>query len=327
LTEIAFGLDLGGSALKYGLVTRAGKILASGVVPNDARRQMPGIRSALREGVARLRDLARQHRVVASVLGCGCAGTLIGEGGKLVTPSPNLPFMKGFAIAAFLQKEARIPAVAENDASVAALAEFRVGAGKGADSLLMATVGTGIGGGLVMNGALVRGRFGTAGEIGHGVFQPDGLECGCGSRGCLEQYAASKALLRFHDEESSGRGPTAAAGALRVRDVIQLARAGERPALAAVARIGRNLGIGLTTCASLVPVDVIVIGGGISVLGSLLLRPVRAAFDAHALPYVRKGVKIVRAKLGNEAGFTGAALLAFETLASAKGRIRRKQTG
>lgn len=308
-TEVAFGVDLGGSAIKYGIVTRAGEVLARGAVPTDAHRKLAGVRNALRDAVARVKDLATERGVKPRLLGCGCAGTLVGTGGRLVTPSPSLPFMKGFEIAAFLRREAGVPAIAENDASVAALAEFRLGAGRGADSLLMVTVGTGLGGGLVVNDELIRGRFGTAAEIGHGVFQPDGLACGCGSHGCLEQYVGSRALLRLYGDES-----------VTVRDVIQRARAGERAALTAVAGIGRNLGIGLATCASLVPVDVIAIGGGVSILGPLLLRPVRAAFDAHALPYVRKTVKIVRAKLGNAAGFVGAALLAFDTLSPAPSR-------
>lgn len=320
MTEVAFGVDLGGSAIKYGLVTRAGEVLASGAVPTDARRQLAGVRNALRDAVARVKELASGRGVKPRILGCGCAGTLVGKGGRLVTPSPSLPFMKNFEIAAFLRKEAGVPAIAENDASVAALAEFRLGAGRGADSLLMATVGTGLGGGLVVNRQLIRGRFGTAAEIGHGVFQPDGVECGCGSRGCLEQYVGSRALLRFYGDESRRARP-ASAGPVTVREVIQRARAGERAAVTAVAGIGRNLGIGLATCASLVPVDVIAIGGGMSILGPLLLRPVRASFDAHALPYVRKTVKIVRARLGNDAGFVGAALLAFDALAP--GPIRR----
>jgi glucokinase len=242
--------------------------------------------------------------------------------------------MKNFEIAAFLRKEAGVPAVAENDATVAALAEYRLGAGRGANDFLMATVGTGLGGGLVVNGRLIRGRFGTAAEIGHGVFQPNGIECGCGGRGCLEQYVGAAALLRFYGTQKvRGRGakhwtptnrPRPSEG-LSQRDVIERARAGERAAVDAVAWLGRNLGLGLATCASLVPVEVAAIGGGMSVLGPLLLRPVRAAFQEQALPYVRKTVRIVRAKLGNDAGFTGAALLAFDALAPARGagRIRR----
>ena len=133
--------------------------------------------------------------------------------------------MKGFELGAFVASEAGLPTVAENDASVAALAEFRLGAGRGSDSLLMATVGTGLGGGLVVGGELIRGRWGTAGEIGHGVFQPDGIKCGCGSRGCLEQYTASLALKRYY-REAGGRALPGMR--LRVRDIIDEAKAGRR---------------------------------------------------------------------------------------------------
>jgi glucokinase len=318
MTDVAFGFDLGGTALKFGLVTPEGRIIASGSVAVYRKLGMSGIREALREGVARVEALSREHRVVPIVAGAGCAGSVVGPRGKLLTPSPNLPFMRGFEVAGFLQDETGLPAVAENDATVAALAEFRLGAGRGATSLLMATVGTGLGGGLVVNGALIRGWFGTAGEIGHGTFEPRGLKCGCGSRGCLEQYTASRAIKRFYREEG-GTGP------LRVRSIIDEARAGRRPARAAAARIGTNLGIGLATCAALVPVDVIAVGGGTSALGPLLLGPMRKAFAAHSLPGVRKTVRIVRATLGNQAGLAGAALLALDVLAPP--RKRRSRAG
>lgn len=315
--EVAFGFDLGGSSLKAGLVTRDGRILMSAVAPIDRRTRLAGVRAALRAGVTRLWDAARAAKVRPSCVGAGVAGTIAGAAGRLVTPSPVMPYMRGFEIAAFLRAESGLAAVAENDATVAALAEFRLGTGRGKDSLLMVTVGTGLGGGLVVDGKIVRGRFGTAGEIGHGVFQPDGEPCGCGSRGCLEQYASSPALLRFYREAGGG-------GDAVVSDIVTDARAGETAAVIAVKRLGGNLGIGLATCASLVPVDVVAIGGGISVLGATLLAPVRAAFVAHALPYVRKTVRIVRAKLGNHAGLVGAALLAFAVLDAEKPRRRAR---
>jgi glucokinase len=307
LNDVALGFDLGGSALKYGLVTRRGIVLAHGSTRIDADAGIGGVRAALRAAAVALRELAATERVTPRCAGVGCAGTLHGRDGRLVTPSPNLPFMKDFRLAGFLRRETGLPTVAENDATVAALAEHRLGAGRGTANFLVATVGTGLGGGLVVNGALIRGRFGTAGEIGHGTFEPDGVRCGCGARGCLEQYTASRALRRFY-REAGGKTPVS------IRDLIERARAGERAAVAAVSRAGRNLGTGLATLASLLPFDVIAVGGGVSVLGPLLLRPVREAFDAHALPYVRKSVRIVRARLRNQAGLTGAALLAWDEL-------------
>jgi glucokinase len=316
LSQVAFAVDIGGTAVKFGLVKADGTLLANGLVPTAAERRMAGVRAALREAVASLREAARERGLKPAFFGAGVPGTLFGPRGRIVTPSPSLPFMKGFELSAFLREEAGLPAVAENDATLAALAEFRLGSGRGAESLLLATVGTGLGGGIVVNGQLIRGRYGTAGEIGHGVFQPDGEPCGCGSRGCLEQYTASRALKRFYAEASGG-------SAIRIRDLIEKARAREAAALTAVGRAATNLGIGLVACATLIPVDVIAIGGGVSVLGPILIRPIRAAFDRHALPYVRKAVRIVPAMLGNHAGITGAGLLAFADLGRKTAASRR----
>jgi glucokinase len=317
LTDVAMALDLGGSALKFGLVSRAGEVVIHGKVRIDVAAKLAGVEAALRDAVARLREQARAVGVEPCCAGAGSAGTLFGPKGRLVTPSPNLPFMKDFELGAFIRRESGLNVVAENDATVAALAELRLGAGRGASNFLMATVGTGLGGGVVVHERLLRGRFGTAGEIGHAIFEPDGRACGCGSRGCLEQYCASRALKRFYRE--------AGGGAVGVTELIERTKAGERAALRAVSRAARNLGIGLASFAALVPFDVIAIGGGVSVLGPLLLRPIREAFDAHALPYVRKTTRIVRARLGNRAGIVGAGLLAWDHAGAVRPRKRQQR--
>jgi glucokinase len=221
-----------------------------------------------------------------------------------VTASPNLVETRGLAVSDFLRSESGLPVVSENDATVACFGEATIGAARGVKNVLMATVGTGLGGGAVVEGHLVRGRYGTGGEIGHAIFMPDGEPCGCGARGCLEQYTATNALRRFYTE--LGGEPQ-----VEIRMLVERAKAGEERARAVVARAGRNLGIGLASCSSLIAPEIIVIGGGISALGPLLLDPVKDAFQKHTLEYVRKGVKIVRAKLGNRAGVAGSGLMAF----------------
>ena len=319
MKEIAFGLDLGGTSLKYGLVTRAGEILAQGSVPTGREGRMAGIRAAL----------VRRHRP-APAPRAGARRRRPGRRGRVrrqrrrpprkdLHASPNLPFMKGFELGAFVRRESGLPTVAENDGSVAALAEFRLGAGRGYDSLLMATVGTGLGGGLVIGGELIRGRWGTAGEIGHGVFQPGGLKCGCGSRGCLEQYTASLALKRYYREAGGRavhRGSGCASGTSSTRRrPAGPSRARRSPRSLATSESGSRraprscLSTSSRSAAARASSD------------PCSLRPARAAFDAHALPGVRKSVRIVRAQLGNHAGLIGAALLAFDLLAP--GRKRR----
>jgi glucokinase len=156
-----------------------------------------------------------------------------------------------------------------------------------------------------MGGRLMRGRYGTGGEIGHAGFDPDGPPCPHGGRGCLEMYCSATALVAQYIS-SGGRSDST------TRSIVEGARNGEQLALGAVSWAGRNLGRGLASLANVVPPDLILIGGGLSGAGELLLRPVREGFAAQALPHVTKGVRIRGATLGNHAGLVGAALLAFE---------------
>ncbi len=304
MTDVAFGLDLGGTALKFGIVDCAGRVLDADEVPSNAHEGRAGVKRAFRDAIARLRATARAHKHKPRGVGVGVPGTVTGRRGLLVTASPNLLGTRGLAVADFLRAESGLPVVAENDATVACFGESMIGSARGVRNVLMATVGTGLGGGVVVEGHLVRGRYGTGGEIGHAIFQPDGEPCGCGARGCLEQYTATHALRRYY-REAGGESE------IEVRLIIERARAGEERALRVVGQVGRNLGIGLASIASVIAPEIVVVGGGISVLGPLLLRPVADAFRAHSLEFVHKGVRIVRAKLGNRAGVAGAGLLAF----------------
>ena len=282
MKEVAFGLDLGGTSLKYGLVTRAGEILAQGSVPTGREGKMAGSpggplrrdrpppaprAGARRHGARRRSRMRGQRRRPPRKDLHALAEPPVHEGfrARRVRP-PRVRPPHGRRERRERRGARRVPA--RGGPRIRQPPRWRRSAPAWA-------------GGSWSDGQLIRGRWGTAGEIGHGVFQPGGLKCGCGSRGCLEQYTASLALKRYY-REAGGR---AAQGVrLRVRDIIDEAKAGRPRARAAVSAIARNLGIGLATCASLVPVDVIAIGGGQSVLGPLLLRPARAAFDAHALP-------------------------------------------
>lgn len=303
--KAAIGLDLGGTNLKYGLVSRKGEVLEAASVPSRCDEGPAGVRESLEAAVKDLAVRARWkgHEIVAA--GLGMPGTVTGRRGIVLTSPPQIPGLTGFQAGTCLRSLARVPVAVENDATVAALGEARAGVGIGAATLLLATVGTGIGGGLVIGGHLVRGRYGTGGEIGHGVFHPEGLPCGHGGEGCLELYCSATALVRIYGElgGAEGVGP---------REIADLAEGGDRRAVSAFDRIGTNLGLGLATAASLVAPDVIAIGGGLADAGRLLLDPVRRAFEAQVLPYVAKGCRILRARLKNRAGLIGAAFLAFE---------------
>jgi glucokinase len=210
--------------------------------------------------------------------------------------------------------------VVENDANAAAWGEFTFGAGEDTDDLLLVTVGTGVGGGIVHRGQLYRGGFGIAAEIGHMRIVPNGIECGCGEHGCFEQYASGSALVRVARERvANGDRGTEALKALADGDLnnitgpglTELATGGDALSIELLADVGRWIGEGLAILASILDPRVIAIGGGVAAAGDLLLRPVVASFESHLPARSHRPQAEVRlAALGNAAGIIGAADLA-----------------
>ena len=248
----------------------------------------------------------------------GAAG-LVDETRSVVRFAPNLGWREQ-PLRQLLEAATDLPVVVENDANAAAWAEYRFGAARGRDDVVMVTVGTGIGGALILGGQLYRGGFGLAGEIGHLVLDPDGPPCGCGRRGCWEQFASGNALLRdararAADDRvgaklllSLGDGtPEGVAGA----HITTAAKRGDPVALAVFAHAGYWLGRGMAELAAVLDPRCYVVGGGVSEAGDLLLAPARAAFAEHLMGSgVRPPAEILIAELGNLAGLVGAADLA-----------------
>ena len=235
--------------------------------------------------------------------------------------APNLAW-RNLPIAERMRDALGLPCQVDNDASMAAYGEFRFGAGRGYRHLLLVTVGTGLGGGIVSDGRLFRGANGFAAEIGHVIVEPGGPLCGCGNRGCWEQVAAGRAIDRMGREEArehehsilrrlAGGDPDEVNGEL----VTQAAKQGDGAATGILAEVGRRLGQGIAGLVNVLDPQVVVVGGGAIVAGDLLLDPARAAFlDAVEGPEFRPRVPIVPAELGNDAGAVGAATLALEEL-------------
>lgn len=253
-------------------------------------------------------------------IGVGAAGLVEKGTGRLVF-APNLAW-RNVPIAQHIWESLGLPAIAENDATAAAWAEFRVGAAQARSDVLFVTVGTGIGGGVISDGRLLRGAHGFAAEVGHVIVEPDGPMCGCGNRGCWEQVASGHALTRAGREAArqhpqsmvarlSGGDPARVSGPL----VTEAARAGDAVARGILATVGERLGQGLAGLANVLDPEVVVVGGGAAAAGDLLLDPARYAF-ARALEATahRPEIPLLGAVLGNDAGAIGAALLALESL-------------
>jgi glucokinase len=234
--------------------------------------------------------------------------------------TPNIADWNGVDLDNQLTTLIGLPVVIENDANAAAWGEAKFGAGKNQDHMMMLTVGTGIGGGIVVNGALYRGAFGIAAEFGHMRVVPEGHICGCGARGCFEQYASGNALLR-HAREAINASPEVARNLLSRGDgtvagltgqaITEAARDGDPVALAAFNTTGQWLGAGIASLAVLLDPACVVIGGGVIDAGEILLKPTRESLERN-MPFAGKHPypQIIAAQLGNEAGLVGVADLA-----------------
>jgi glucokinase len=266
--------------------------------------------------VAVLGELTSRYTVEA--VGVGAAGFIDAQRSTVLF-SPNLAW-RGEPLRDSLQRRLGLPVVVENDANAAAWAEVRFGAGRGADHVVTLTVGTGIGGGIVVNGHLLRGQFGMAAEVGHVIVVPQGRRCGCGLRGCWEQYASGRALVR-EAQRLVRRAPNHAEVLLRLAGgrpenitgemLTQAAAAGDQAALHSFQVIGTWLGRGLAGLAAVLDPGVFVIGGGVSAAGETLRAPVLAAFTASLTARRYRPLAQLRiAELGPEAGLVGAADLA-----------------
>ncbi len=231
--------------------------------------------------------------------------------------SPNLRAIEGIPLKDELEPRVRLPVVVENDNNAAAWGEFRFGAGSRAKHLLFLGLGTGIGGGIIMHGRLLRGAQGAGGELGHVTVQATGPRCACGNRSCLEAFASGTAIGRRAREIASER-PDSALGQLAAErkvlgeDVTDLARQGDKGALSVLKEAGRWLGIGLAGFVNIFNPEVVVVGGGVIAAGDLLLEPARESVATRALRPSRDLVRIVPARFGAESGMLGAAALALD---------------
>jgi len=311
--SLTVGVDVGGTKVLGGVVDASGKVLAT------SRRDTP------REGGGELTktiaevalELMQSHSV--SAVGVSAAG-FVSSDRKTMLATPNIADWNGVQLDLELEKLIGLPVVIENDANAAAWGEAKFGAGRNQAHMMMLTIGTGVGGGIVVNNQLYRGAFGIAAEFGHLRVVPEGHLCGCGARGCFEQYASGSALRR-HARDAISASPDLARNLLARGDgtidglsgqaITDAAREGDAVALAAFQTTAQYLGAGIASLAVLLDPSCVVIGGGVIDAGEILLAPTREAMKRF-MPFAGKHPypEIVAAELGNEAGLVGVADLA-----------------
>ncbi|WP_067966622.1 ROK family glucokinase [Nocardiopsis trehalosi] len=324
---LTIGIDIGGTKVAAGVVTPAGRVLARRRTETPDRSKSPTV---VEDTIVGLVTALRAEYPVTAV-GVAAAG-FVDEHRASVLFAPHLAWRRE-PLRDALKARLGLPVVVENDANASAWAEVCVGAGRGSANVVVVNLGTGIGGAIVLDGRLHRGRYGIAGEFGHMTIVPGGHRCECGNRGCWEQYASGNAVTRDARELAAADSPVArtllqAVGgdpALITGPLVSgLAAGGDRACVELLEDAGTWLGVGLANLAAAFDPELFIIGGGVSECGDLLLGPARTAFRRNLTGRgYRPEARIAAARLGNEAGMIGAADLARDALP--RGRTGRRQ--
>jgi len=312
MSKYAFGVDIGGTTVKLGLFTTEGELLDKWEIPtikdNGGEKILPdvaaSIQSKMTEKKVELADVAG--------IGIGAPGA-VDDNGTMVAGAVNLGWGV-FNVPEVMRKMIDVPVVANNDANVASLGEMWMGGGKGYKNMVAVTLGTGVGGGIILDGKILCGATGAGGEIGHIHLEDAETEvCGCGGKGCLEQYASATGIVRLakrrlakDDKVSTLRDTEVSA-----KTVFDAVKAGDELAIEVANQFGEYLGKGLAAVANVVNPEAFVIGGGVSKAGDILLEYVKAPFVKYAFPAC-KATEFKLAKLGNDAGIYGAAALVIK---------------
>ncbi|MEV7086620.1 ROK family glucokinase [Streptomyces sp. NPDC093085] len=308
---LTIGVDIGGTKIAAGVVDEEGTILETHKVPT------PRTPDSIVDAICTAVSGAGEGRQIEAV-GIGAAG-YVDDKRATVLFAPNIDW-RHEPLKDKVEQRIGLPVVVENDANAAAWGEYRFGAGQGHDDVICITLGTGLGGGIIIGNKLRRGRFGVAAEFGHIRVVPDGLLCGCGSQGCWEQYASGRALVRYARQRANatpenagillGLGDGTVDG-IEGRHISAAARAGDPVAIDSFRELARWAGAGLADLASLFDPSAFIVGGGVSDEGELVLDPIRKSFRRWLIGGEwRQHAQVLAARLGGEAGLVGAADLA-----------------
>ena len=313
--RVCIGVDIGGTNLRCALVDTEGAVIASERSPTDIRMGQESFLKRLLRGISAVRNRGEAIGKEVRAIGMGIPGLIAGSG--LVLSSVNLLPIVGLNLQEIVAQATALPVIAANDANAAAYGEKRFGAGSSFSSLLLFTLGTGVGSGLILDGKLWTGSDGVAAEYGHATVEPDGLICACGNRGCLEQYASASAMvaaaLKALEEGAGGELAALQRASISAEKIASAARRGDPLACSLFARAGRYLGIAGAAIVNLLNLDAILLSGGVAASFDLLAGPMRKEIVARAFDVPAARVSILKGELGDDAGILGAAALAMET--------------
>lgn len=313
-------LDLGGTKIATALVTTSGRVVSQDYMPSLAEEGVDAVIGRIIAGIDNVLVRGGVDRSGVTSLVVAAAGAIDTRQG-VVTASPNLPGWVDVPLRNIMQAAVGIDTLLLNDASAAALGEHRFGAGRGTQHLVYITVSTGIGGGLIFNGKLYSGSSGSAGEVGHMTIDDNGPRCNCGNTGCLELYASGKAVARDAQRMVAKGAKTRIlrmadweAANITAKTVAAAAREGDQVALEVIHRAASYLGIGLANLINIMNPDMIVVGGGMSRMGDLLMDPARTVASQRAFRLPFESTRIVLSELGDNAALLGGVAFAEDQL-------------
>lgn len=311
------GVDIGGTTIKIAFINADGEIIEKWEIPTDNSNEGNNIIVDIANSIEQKRSAFGVTLEDIKGIGVGAPGPANLETGR-IEYATNLSWPDEYPLKKLLEAKINLPVMINNDANCAALGEMWMGAGNGERELVCVTLGTGVGGGIITHGEIVQGIKGAAGEIGHITSIPNGgVPCNCGKTGCLETIASATGIVRLamnHIDKAMGEGDQLSAlykenGKITAKNVFDIARNGDKAAQEIIAEVSFHLGFALANIANTLNPSKIVIGGGVSKAGEVLMTPVASHFKKYAFPNVAKSTALVSATLGNDAGVIGAAWL------------------
>jgi glucokinase len=314
--DLFIGLDLGGTNLKYALGTKNGKIIKKQSRPSQADQSQNKIFENMFIAVEELKAEAEKRKDTILSIGVGSPGSINFETGQLNGKTPNLPSWANAPIKKTLEDRFDITTWADNDANIMALAEARIGAGKRFKNILCLTLGTGIGGGILINNQVLRGEHFSAAEVGHIIVEYNGKRCNCGNKGCLEAYTTAPAMVRRYKEKLQRLGLAYNMYDLNTEFIFQKATRNEGLAMETIVETCGYLGAGIASIANIIDPEVVIIGGGVSEAGDTFIKQIEESVKQYSIKSIMQNLKVVKAKMGNDAGIVGAILLAAENFSS-----------
>jgi glucokinase len=314
INKYAVGVDLGGTSIKIGMVSQTGKIITRYSIKTDADEGPKRIIKNIKQGIY---ELQKKANVTYDGIGIGCPGIVTPEKGTVENP-PNFPGWKKVNLGKAISMEFEKDVFIENDANAAAIGELIFGNGSNFNSFIMVTLGTGVGGGIVINRKVYHGEFGAAGEIGHLSIDHNGPKCKCGSRGCIEAYAGNNYLVESVKEKLKKQKDSILNihiknnyELLTPKIIKEAADKGDEFSISVIEDLGLKLGAAFASLSNVLDISTYIIGGGVAGFGPLLFNSIKKSVRERVMAPLKPRVKILSAKLKNDAGIKGASALVF----------------